>query len=66
MTTLADIQRHVGVTPDGLWGTRTSEAIADALGMPKEPVFDPAPFYAAVKDACPRGFPKFTSATTKP
>lgn len=33
MTTLTDIQRHVGVTPDGLWGPRTAKAIADALGM---------------------------------
>lgn len=35
MTTLADIQRHVGVTPDGLWGPNTAKAIASALGMTK-------------------------------
>ena len=33
MTTLADIQRHVGVTPDGYWGPVTAAAIAKALGM---------------------------------
>lgn len=33
MTTLADIQRHVGVTPDGQWGPQTASAIAKALGM---------------------------------
>lgn len=31
MTTLADIQRRVGVTPDGAWGPRTARAIWDAL-----------------------------------
>lgn len=30
---LADIQRHVGVTPDGVWGRHTAAAIAKALGM---------------------------------
>lgn len=33
MTTLADIQRHVGVTPDGIWGPNTANAIASALGI---------------------------------
>lgn len=33
MTTLADIQKHVGVTPDGIWGRNTAGAIAKALGM---------------------------------
>ncbi len=33
MTTLADIQRHVGVVPDGAWGPQTAAAIAKALGM---------------------------------
>lgn len=33
MTTLADIQRRVGVTPDGVWGRNTAQAIASALGM---------------------------------
>lgn len=33
MTSLADIQRHVGVTPDGKWGPNTATAIAKALGM---------------------------------
>lgn len=31
--TLQDIQRHVGVTPDGKWGPNTAAAIAKALGM---------------------------------
>lgn len=30
---LADIQRHVGVTPDGKWGPATAAAIAKALGL---------------------------------
>lgn len=30
---LADIQRQVGVTPDGKWGPITAAAIAKALGM---------------------------------
>lgn len=33
MTTLADIQRKVGVTADGVWGPNTARAIAAALGM---------------------------------
>lgn len=32
MTTLADIQRRVGVAPDGIWGPRTADAIWEALG----------------------------------
>lgn len=30
---LADIQRRVGVTPDGKWGPNTAAAISKALGM---------------------------------
>ncbi len=30
---LADIQRHVGVTPDGKWGPNTANAISKALGI---------------------------------
>lgn len=33
MTTLADIQRHLGVTPDGKLGPVTLGAIAKAIGM---------------------------------
>lgn len=33
MTSLADIQKHVGVSPDGIWGRNTAAAIAKALGM---------------------------------
>lgn len=33
MFTLADIQRHVGVSPDGVWGRNTAKAVASALGM---------------------------------
>lgn len=41
MTILQDIQRHVGVTPDGIWGPRTAEAVAAALyGKPAEPRSD--------------------------
>lgn len=37
MTSLADIQRRVGVNPDGLWGPTTAAAIAKALGMAEAP-----------------------------
>lgn len=35
MITLADIQRRVGVSPDGVWGRNTAHAVASALGMTK-------------------------------
>jgi hypothetical protein len=35
MTTLADIQRHLGVAADGKWGPITAAAIAEAIGMPE-------------------------------
>lgn len=47
MTSLADIQRHVGVTPDGLWGPNTANAIADALGIER---FDRASFLARYRN----------------
>lgn len=53
MTTLADIQRHVGVKPDGLWGLNTAKAIAEALGMPKPAPFDPAAFFEGVRARFP-------------
>lgn len=37
MTTLADIQRRVGVEPDGKWGPVTLAAVAKALGMTDGP-----------------------------
>jgi len=37
MTTLADIQRHLGIAADGVWGPITAKAIADALGMDTTP-----------------------------
>lgn len=37
MTTLADIQRRVGVAPDGKWGPQTASAVAKALGMEAAP-----------------------------
>lgn len=40
MTSLADIQRHVGVAADGKWGIRTATAIAKALGMASPTAFD--------------------------
>jgi len=49
MTTLKDIQRRVGVTPDGLWGPATADAIWNAL-PPEEPrELDKQAFYAAVR-----------------
>lgn len=41
MITLADIQRKVGVTPDGVWGRNTAAAIAVALGMAETTPFPP-------------------------
>lgn len=35
MTTLADIQRHIGVPVDGIWGPITQAAVALALGVPR-------------------------------
>lgn len=51
MTTLADIQRHVGVTPDGVWGPNTANAIAKALGIGPKPhaLKDAAAFYSGVR-----------------
>lgn len=36
MITLADIQRRVGVSPDGVWGRNTAQAVASALGMTED------------------------------
>lgn len=33
MTTLADIQRHLGIVADGVWGPQTAGAIARAIGL---------------------------------
>lgn len=41
MVSLADIQRKVGVTPDGVWGRNTAAAIAVALGMAETAPFPP-------------------------
>jgi putative chitinase len=51
MTTLADIQRHLGVEPDGKWGPVTAAAIAKALGMEAKAhkLADPAKFFAAIR-----------------
>jgi GH24 family phage-related lysozyme (muramidase) len=46
MTTLKDIQRRVGVTPDGVWGPQTAAAIAEALGMMRP--LAPSPACAAL------------------
>lgn len=40
MTTLADIQKRVGVEPDGKWGPNTAAAVAKALGMTDVPATD--------------------------
>lgn len=52
MTTLADIQRHVGVPADGVIGPQTIKAIAAALGIgpAKRSMHDPAAFYSGVRD----------------
>lgn len=52
MIALADIQRFVGVTPDGVLGPTTLKAIAAKLGMsaPRARTMqDPAAFFAAVR-----------------
>src|SRR3546814_16501903 len=48
MTTLAEIQRHVGVPADGKWGPRTASAVAKALGMNGKPpiMADPGAFFS--------------------
>lgn len=45
MTTLADIQRHVGVTADGKWGPNTAAAIAKRLGMAEKPTDIPEDYW---------------------
>lgn len=47
MTTLKDIQRHVGVTADGVWGPNTARAVAKALGME---VFDREAFLLSFRN----------------
>jgi putative chitinase len=51
MTTLADIQRHLGVPADGRWGPVTAAAIAKAIGYAPvaHKLSDPAKFFAAVR-----------------
>jgi putative chitinase len=54
MTTLADIQRHLGVDPDGKLGPVTLGAIAKAIGMTDAPaashrLASPEAFFAAVR-----------------
>lgn len=44
MVTLADIQRHIGVTPDGKLGPQTLSALAKALGMTETVTLDRAEF----------------------
>lgn len=52
MTSLAEIQSHVGVEPDGVWGPITAAAIAKALGIERKrhDLADPAAFFAAVRE----------------
>lgn len=51
MITLSDIQRHLGVNPDGKLGPVTLAAIADALGInsPKHELSNSKAFFDAVK-----------------
>lgn len=51
MITLADIQRKVGVNPDGKWGPITADAIAKALGIdvPKHELSNSKAFFDAVR-----------------
>ncbi|HEX8554296.1 MAG TPA: hypothetical protein VF695_06280 [Sphingomonas sp.] len=52
MTTLSQIQRRVGVTPDGLWGPATAAAILKALGPELVTPIDLL-FVAVLRAACP-------------
>jgi putative chitinase len=49
--TLADIQRHLGVAPDGKWGPVTLVAVAKALGIDERgrKLSSPDRFFAAVR-----------------
>jgi lysozyme family protein len=47
---LADIQRHLGVDPDGKLGPVTLGAIAKAIGMADEPAAPADPFEAALTE----------------
>ena len=51
MTTLAEIQRRVGVTPDGKWGPNTAAAIMAALDrLPaNDDAFDATKFFSAIR-----------------
>ena len=50
MTTLADIQRRVGVPADGIWGPATANAIWSALPPPRKTgLKEPDPFYAVIR-----------------
>lgn len=51
MTTLAEIQRHVGVPADGKIGPQTLGAIAKALGMggKRRVMTDPGAFFSALR-----------------
>ena len=54
MTELADIQRHVGVEPDGKWGPMTADAIGAAIGLaPAKPTLpdDYWPLLAKIESA---------------
>jgi putative chitinase len=51
MVTLADVQRRVGVAPDGVWGPQTLAAVAKALGIEAEQtkLSDAGTFFAVVR-----------------
>lgn len=44
--TIREIQQHVGVPTDGMWGPTTAEAVGKALGMVAPAPFDRATFLA--------------------
>lgn len=52
MITLSDVQRRVGVDPDGKWGPATLAAIAKALGIeaPSRKLRDPKLFFENIRD----------------
>jgi putative chitinase len=52
VTTLAEIQCHVGVTPDGKWGPATAFAIAKALGMTEKlrALAHPGQFFTSIRN----------------
>lgn len=64
MTTLAEIQRHVGVAADGSWGPVTAAAIAKALGMAKPATAIPDSYWSMLSKIESNDRPYVKAATS--